>query len=93
MHGIKIKLVSIILFFFFNYCLSCITFLIIIEIALSPNSKEVVIYSKSNNGWQQTQALTEHTSKVLSIDWAPQSNRIVTCGAVIIIIYNFSFQN
>jgi actin related protein 2/3 complex subunit 1A/1B len=31
--------------------------------------------------WQLTQALTEHTSKVLQIDWAPQTNRIVTCSS------------
>lgn len=53
-----------------------------LEIALSPNSKEVIIYTKNGNNWQQLQVLTEHTSKVLSIDWAPQSNRIVSCGAV-----------
>lgn len=41
----------------------------------------MIIFTKSGTGWQQTQTLTEHTSKVLSIDWAPQSNRIVSCGA------------
>jgi actin related protein 2/3 complex subunit 1A/1B len=51
------------------------------EIALSPNSKEVLIYTKTGNTWQLTQTLNEHSSKVLSIDWAPQSNNIVTCGA------------
>lgn len=51
------------------------------QIALSPNSKEVLIYTKIDNTWQLTQTLSEHTSKVLSIDWAPISNNIVTCGA------------
>jgi WD40 repeat protein len=27
------------------------------------------------------QTLTEHSSKVLQIDWAPQTNRIVTCSS------------
>lgn len=52
------------------------------QIALSPNSKDVLIYTKtSSGGWQLTQTLNEHSSKVLSIDWAPNSNSIVTCGA------------
>lgn len=52
-----------------------------IELALSLNSKEVFIYSKSGNSWQLNQTLVEHSARVLSIDWAPQTNRIVTCGA------------
>lgn len=51
------------------------------QIALSPNSQEVFIYNKSGTTWSKFQTLTEHSSKVLSIDWAPESNRIVTCGA------------
>jgi actin related protein 2/3 complex subunit 1A/1B len=55
-----------------------------IEIALSPNSKDVQIYTRADpntNAWQLTQTLTEHSSKVLNIDWAPQTNRIVTCSS------------
>lgn len=51
------------------------------QIALSPNSKEVIIFRKTGATWSKFQTLTEHSSKVLSIDWAPESNRIVTCGA------------
>lgn len=51
------------------------------QTALSPNSKEIMIYTRSSGGWKLTQTLTEHSSKVMSIDWAPKSNRIVTCGA------------
>lgn len=51
------------------------------EIALSLNSKEVYIYSRTSTSWQLTQTLSEHSSKVLGIDWAPRSNRLVTCGA------------
>ena len=49
---------------------------------MSLNSKEVYIYGKTNSGgWQLTQTLSEHSSKVLGIDWAAKSNRLVTCGA------------
>lgn len=51
------------------------------QIALSPNSKEVLIFKRNGSGWIKTQTLTEHSSKVLSIDWAPNSDRIVTCGS------------
>lgn len=52
------------------------------QIAVSLNSKEVYIYGKTNSGgWQLTQTLSEHSSKVLGIDWAAKSNRLVTCGA------------
>ncbi|CAF0723929.1 unnamed protein product [Brachionus calyciflorus] len=51
------------------------------QIAVSLNSKEVYIYSKSGNSWSLTQTLTDHSARVLSIDWAPQTNRIVTCGS------------
>lgn len=54
------------------------------QIALSPNSKDVLIYSRKTvdaNVWRLEQTLSEHSSKVLSIDWAPESNNIVTCGA------------
>ena len=54
-----------------------------LEISLSANSKDVVIYSKStSNKWVVNHVLAEHTSKVLGIDWAPNTNKIVTCGAV-----------
>ncbi len=51
---------------------------------MSPNSKDVQIYSRQSdngNNWQLSQTLAEHSSKVLCIDWAPQTNRIVTCSS------------
>lgn len=54
----------------------------IIELALSPNNDEVNIYSLSGGQWVKQHTLTEHTQRVTGIDWAPQSNRIVTCGVV-----------
>jgi len=41
------------------------------------------VYAKtSNENWELVQKLDQHSSKVLCIDWASNSNNIVTCGAV-----------
>lgn len=50
-------------------------------LALSLNDHEVKIYKKSGKGWDETHTLGEHGQHVTGIDWAPKSNRIVTCGA------------
>uniref|UniRef100_A0A4W2FVY0 Actin related protein 2/3 complex subunit 1B n=1 Tax=Bos indicus x Bos taurus TaxID=30522 RepID=A0A4W2FVY0_BOBOX len=50
------------------------------EIAICPNNHEVHIYEKSGNKWVQVHELKEHNGQVTGIDWAPDSNRIVTCG-------------
>ncbi|KAK6171616.1 hypothetical protein SNE40_019767 [Patella caerulea] len=50
-------------------------------LALSLNSSEVQLYKKNANKWQPTHTLTEHGQRVTSIDWAANSNKIVTCGA------------
>lgn len=57
------------------------------ELALSLSGTEVKIYAKDGSGWKETQTLTEHAQRVTGIDWAPNSNRIVTCGAVSGIIF------
>ncbi|XP_034944113.1 actin-related protein 2/3 complex subunit 1A-A [Chelonus insularis] len=51
------------------------------EVAVCPNSNEVHVYKKSNSGWKQTQILEAHHMNVMCLDWAPKTNRIVTCGA------------
>lgn len=53
-----------------------------IELALSPNNTEVHIYGLSGGQWVKQHTLAEHTQRVTGIDWAPNSNRIVTCGVV-----------
>jgi len=45
-----------------------------------PNSTEVHIYTRTSSGWKKEHTLTEHDKLVTSIDWAPNSNRIVTCS-------------
>ncbi|KAL7713354.1 Actin-related protein 2/3 complex subunit [Entamoeba marina] len=50
------------------------------KIAYSPCSKEIVI-AKFENGKFTTEArLKEHDARVTGIDWAPESNRIVSCS-------------
>ncbi|KAN0060056.1 ARP2/3 actin-organizing complex subunit Sop2 [Thecaphora frezii] len=50
------------------------------KVAVSPNSNEVLIYASSHSGWTLEHTLSEHDKLVTGIDWAPHSNRIVTCS-------------
>ncbi|KAI2546847.1 actin related protein 2/3 complex subunit 1B, partial [Homo sapiens] len=50
------------------------------QIAICPNNHEVHIYEKSGAKWTKVHELKEHNGQVTGIDWAPESNRIVTCG-------------
>ncbi|KAK4701831.1 actin related protein 2/3 complex, subunit 1A/1B, partial [Phenoliferia sp. Uapishka_3] len=49
-------------------------------VAVSQNSNEVQIYAKAGAKWEVAHKLTEHDKLVTSIDWAPRTNRIVTCS-------------
>lgn len=62
------------------------TNLFCLEIALSPNNHEVHIYQRSGNDWILLDILDQHDMRVTGIDWAPNSNRIVTCSAVSFVI-------
>ncbi|XP_029455156.1 actin-related protein 2/3 complex subunit 1A-like [Rhinatrema bivittatum] len=50
------------------------------QIAISPNNHIVQIYEKTDNQWKKIHDLTEHNGIITGIDWAPNSNRIVTCA-------------
>jgi len=52
------------------------------QLAVSNNSNEVLIYKKSGNGWEDKplHTLKEHDKLVTGIDWAPNTNRIVSCS-------------
>ncbi|GAA5964379.1 hypothetical protein JCM3765_006395 [Sporobolomyces pararoseus] len=50
------------------------------QVAISPNTNEVHIFQSTGSGWQLLHTLTEHDKLVTSIDWAPNTNRIVTCS-------------
>jgi len=43
---------------------------------------DVRIYHKVAGKWKLIHTLCEHLSRVLAIDWAPKTNRIVTSSAV-----------
>ncbi|OQR80031.1 actin-related protein 2/3 complex subunit 1A-like [Tropilaelaps mercedesae] len=53
------------------------------QVAVSLNNTDVEIYEKEPVGWKSapSHSLTKHDFRVTSIDWAPISNRIVTCSA------------
>ncbi|KAL2101505.1 hypothetical protein ACEWY4_003266 [Coilia grayii] len=51
------------------------------QIAVSPNSNVVHIYQKKDKEWSKIHELTEHSGRITGIDWAPESNRIVTCAS------------
>jgi actin related protein 2/3 complex subunit 1A/1B len=50
------------------------------QLALIPNNNEVNIYKKTANSWDLSDTLTEHDKLVTCVDWAPNTNRIVTCS-------------
>lgn len=52
------------------------------NVALSHNNKEVKLYKETSPGkWSPTATLDQHDLRVTGIDWAPKTNRIVTCSA------------
>ncbi|CAH1795131.1 unnamed protein product [Owenia fusiformis] len=51
------------------------------QIAVCPNSSNVIIYTLRAGRWEETAVLKEHTQRVTGIDWAVNSNLIVTCSA------------
>ncbi|TSQ23938.1 Actin-related protein 2/3 complex subunit 1A [Bagarius yarrelli] len=51
------------------------------EIAISPNSSVVNIYQKKGKEWSKIHELKEHSGRITGIDWAPESNRIVSCAS------------
>ncbi|CAJ0960207.1 unnamed protein product [Ranitomeya imitator] len=50
------------------------------EIAISPNNHLILIYQKVDDMWSQIHELREHNGRITGIDWAPNSNQIVTCA-------------
>uniref|UniRef100_A0A8C4TC17 Actin-related protein 2/3 complex subunit n=1 Tax=Erpetoichthys calabaricus TaxID=27687 RepID=A0A8C4TC17_ERPCA len=56
-------------------------FFYFLEIAISPNNHEVHIYQKNGKEWVKIHELREHNGRITGIDWAPVSNRIVTCAS------------
>lgn len=51
------------------------------RLALSPNNNLVYIYRQQDSSWIEDAVLSQHDLRVTSIDWAPKTDRIVTCSA------------
>ena len=53
------------------------------NLAISHNNKEVKVYKESAQPgkWTETATLDQHDLRVTGIDWAPKTNKIVTCSA------------
>lgn len=82
--GIKIVNVSDLRFNILIYFRVTTDHIVISEIAVTPNNQEIRIYQldKSANDWALLDTLNKHDLRVTGIDWAPKTNRIVTCSEV-----------
>ena|SRR5579859_407263 len=63
------------------------------KVAISPNTKDVDIYAKKGPEFQKADSLTDHDKLVTSVDWAPQSNRLVTCSQDVSALPHSSMQD
>jgi actin related protein 2/3 complex subunit 1A/1B len=68
--------------FYFIYSKYFFYVKIFTEIAVSLGKSDVRIYHKTAGKWKLVHTLCEHLSRVLAIDWAPKTNRIVSASAV-----------
>jgi len=50
------------------------------QLAVSLNNHEAQILDRQGSEWVPSVTLSEHDKLITSIDWAPNSNRIVTCS-------------
>ncbi|KAF8891183.1 actin-related protein ARPC3 [Infundibulicybe gibba] len=50
------------------------------QVAVSLNSNDAQIYTRAGSDWMPMETLVEHDKLITSIDWAPNSNRIVTAS-------------
>ncbi|KDR81723.1 hypothetical protein GALMADRAFT_59867 [Galerina marginata CBS 339.88] len=50
------------------------------QLAVSLNSNDAQILTRQGSEWVPTVTLSEHDKLITSIDWAPNSNHIVTCS-------------
>ncbi|KAF7632532.1 hypothetical protein Mgra_00008047 [Meloidogyne graminicola] len=49
-------------------------------LAVSPSNNEIHVFEKSGVSWRSIHILTEHDLLVTGLDWAPETNRIVSCS-------------
>jgi hypothetical protein len=58
------------------------------KLVLSPNSKDIDIYAKKGPSYIKSDSLVDHDKLVTGVDWAPKSNRIVTCSQDVLPLRN-----
>ena len=51
-----------------------------VELAICPNNNEIHIYQKQGGTWVQAHILAQHDQLVTAVDWAHNTNRIVTAS-------------
>ncbi|XP_015593789.1 actin-related protein 2/3 complex subunit 1A [Cephus cinctus] len=51
------------------------------EVAFCPSNNDVHVYKRTPGGWKVHEILQKHDLRVMGLDWAPNTNRIVTCSA------------
>lgn len=51
------------------------------EVAICANNNEIQVHQRNSSSWKLLETLEEHHMAVMGIDWAPKTNRIVTCSA------------
>lgn len=50
------------------------------QVAVSASSSEIYIFEWSNGDWVNIHTLKEHDLPITGLDWAPNTNRIVSCS-------------
>ena len=50
------------------------------RVAVAQNSSHIIIYAQTGDGWVIEHTLTEHDKLVTGLDWAPNTNRLVSCS-------------
>ena len=50
------------------------------RMVVAHGGKEALVYRQEQGAWQESGRLDQHDLTITSIDWAPQSNMIVTCS-------------
>jgi len=50
------------------------------KVALSPNNNEILIFAKTDKGYELEHSLKEHDQVITGLDWSHTTNQIVSCS-------------
>ncbi len=50
------------------------------KVAVCPDTSDIEIYEKNGEKWTKIQTLTQHDKLVTCIDWAPNSDKLISCS-------------